>query len=365
MLLRITLLYLFIIALTGTIYAQSYNVTLGEAKALAEKIETTINNGDASVFSSVLYVPEFIKRIGEHSESAKDPNVMAGFREGLQLNDMGQQVIVSIKNGGYHFLRSYQQAGRTHILFRMFGDAGLNYHDFILYKVKDSVKAADIYIYLSGEELSETIGALISQLVPQNVSNPELAKKVAFITELKALQKKGANAEIKALIEKQPIELRKNKVIQVSYLFACQALDNDSYIAAIEDYAASNPGASNVYLMMIDAYYLKKEIEKGLSAIDKIDSLTGGDPLLNLYRGNFNMLVEKFDEAHIYFEKTFKYDPTIGSNMQQLVLTYALKNDFDKSLSVIEEYKKTKNYNQAYIDYLYEAIPELKEKKKK
>lgn len=353
-----------LILFTGTSsFAQSYNVTIAEAKTFAEKLETTVSNGDASIFFTMLYFPELSKRIGYKSEVAKNPSVILGFRQGLERNEMGKQIIANVQNGSYRLINAYQREGQTHALFRMFGNGGLNYHDFLLYKVKDSVKVADIYVYLSGEDLSVTFATLMNDLMPDASDHSDTQERVNFITSLRALQRQGEYAAAKKLVEEQPSpELRKNKAIQTIYMQVCQHMGTDAYIASIESLVALYPDASNIYLAMLDAYYLKKDTEKGLQAINKIDTLTGGDPFLNFYRGNFYMLDEKTDEANAAFEKTFQYDPGFGQNMQQLVVTYAAKGNFDKANEIIEKYKKTKGFSQAYIDQLYDAIPDLKKK---
>lgn len=359
---KIIALALFTLSTTAWSFAQSYAVSVDEAKKLAEKLETSINSNNPAVFSTIIYMPELMKRISSKSEISKDPAVMAGFQQGFNLNQMGAQIINSIANGSYSLVRTYQKNNETHVLFRMFGDGGLNYHDFLLYKVKDTVKAADIYIYLTGEELSATLAALLNDIISKSSIDPQAQEKVNFITQLRTLQQKGAYTEIKKLVESQTGEIKENKAIQTIYIQACQHVDTDSYIFAIESFAKIYPNESNIYLLMLDAYYIKKEMEKGINAINKLDSLTGGDPFLNYYKGVFYMLAEKVDDANVAFEKAFQYDPSNGLNMQQLVVTYAGKGNYDKANAVIEQYRKTGKFKQAYVDELYEAIPDLKKR---
>lgn len=359
---RIVILY-FLVLFTGTsLFGQSYNVTLTEAKTFADKLETTVSNGDAAIFFTALYFPELSNRITAKSNVAKNPGVMLGFRQGLERNDMGRQIIANVQNGSYRLVNTYQQSGQTHALFRMFGNGGLNYHDFLLCKDKDSVKVADIYVYLTGEYLSITFAELLNTLVPGTSSISDSQERTNFINNLRTLQRQGEYATMKNMIEKQSPEMKNNKAIQTFYILACKNVDTESYISSIESFAALYPDASNIYLIMLDAYYLKKEVEKGIDAINKLDTLVKGDPFLNFYRGNFYILGEKPDDAKAAFEKAFQYDPSFAQNMQQLVVTYAGKGNYDKANEVIEKYKKTKDFKQTYIDQLYDAIPDLKKK---
>lgn len=360
--LKAAALYLLISLFSISLYAQSYNVTVAEAKTFAERLETAVKGGDASIFFTALHFPELSKRITAKSDVAKEPGVMLGFRQGLERNDMGKQIVAGVQNGSYRLVNTYQQGGQTHVLFRMFGDAGLNYHDFLLYKEKDSVKFADIYVYLTGEDLSITFAELLNALVPETSGLSGSQERVNFISSLRTLQRQGEYATMKNMIEKQSPDMRKNKAVQTFYILACKQVDTDSYIASIESFAASYPDASNIYLVMLDAYYLKKEVEKGIQAINKLVTLTGGDLFLNFYIGNFYMLDDRIDEANLAFEKAFQYDPSIGQNMQQLAVTYAGQGKLDKAGEVIEKYKKTKGFKQVYIDQLYDAIPDLKKK---
>lgn len=357
---RFALLPLIALFFSFVTSAQSYNVTEAEAKVMAQKLQTSINQTDPSVLSAAFYTPELLRRTWQKVEAPQAPAFKAGFADGFKTNDLAKQFISNIEKDSYRLLRVYQNNNTTHILFRSFGEGGLNYHDYILYKIKDSIKVVDMYTFLIGEEFSTTLAELVTDMSPKKAGKGEGKLSLEAMLQAKALKAKGEYAELKKLIEAQPPEFRTNKAIQTLYLNACQQLDEESYTKALENYSLTFPEASNAYLLMLDLYYTKKEVVKGLTAIDKIDSLVGGDALLDLYRGNFLMLEEKYAEANKFYEKVFSFDPTIYLGMVQLTYTYALQNEFDKAKAVVEKYKKTPGYKQSVIDELYANIPDLK-----
>ena len=204
---KIIALALFTLSTTAWSFAQSYAVSVDEAKKLAEKLETSINSNNPAVFSTIIYMPELMKRISSKSEISKDPAVMAGFQQGFNLNQLGAQIINSIANGSYSLVRTYQKNNETHVLFRMFGDGGLNYHDFLLYKIKDTVKAADIYIYLTGEELSATLAALLNDIISKSSIDPR-HKKSKFHYSIKNTSTKRRLYRNKKLVESQTGEIK-------------------------------------------------------------------------------------------------------------------------------------------------------------
>ena len=62
------------------------------------------------------------------------------------------------KAGGYELVRRYEKDGRQHLLFRLFGDDGdINYHDFQLIRGDQGVRADDVFIYASGEQISKSV----------------------------------------------------------------------------------------------------------------------------------------------------------------------------------------------------------------
>ena len=243
-------------------------------------------------------------------------------------------------------------------MFRQFGKAGLNYHDYTLIKVRDSIKASDIFVFTVGENISTTIATLSANVAGVDIARLfETDRNLQKFTELKN-QKNYAAA--KQAYDQLDRHVQESKGIQVIYVEICRHLGDSLYHQALEHFAVAFPDAPNAYLMMIDLYYAEKDYDKGLAAVNKLDSLVGKDAFLDLYRGNFYKKMGKMDEALNCYQRLYLSDPTLAINTRALIITYAQANRYDDAKKVIGEYKQTSGFQETDLDKIYSAFPALK-----
>jgi hypothetical protein len=318
-----------------------------------------MNNGNPEALNHFIDLQSLLDKIREKSEAAKDP----GFKEGFFSSGMskfGDQILANIQGGSYRLMREYDRGGTKHLFFRMFGKGGLNYQDYSLIRVKDSIRASDIYAYTSDENVSSSMAILVNVASAANKDSRDIPEDLAIMTKLIQYKKKGDNAAAKETYDKLDTRYKENKAIQVIYIDICKQIDVGLYKAALEHFSVSFPGMPSCYLMMVDMYTLSKEYEKGLAVIDILDSLAGKDPFLDYYRGNFFRLLNKESQSLACYERVYAYDPGIFYNDYKLILAYARAKEYVKAKAVIELYRKSPQFKQGYIDQIYEKHPELK-----
>jgi len=342
-----------------TVAAAQRPIGSGEALATAHRIEAATNRGDAGALDRFLDLDSLIDRMRQKSHALKDPAFFRGFSESFTTNfgHYGQRILPSIKLGNYRLLREYESKGSRHLLFRMFGAGGLNYHDYTLIRVKDSIKAADVYVYSIDESMSGSIATLADMM---NNSAEKLPEDVSMMIKLTDENNKKNYAGVKEQYEQLDEKYKKTKAMQLVYISACHHLDQALYEGALEHFAASFPDAPSGYLMLIDLYYLRKEYDKGFTALDKMDKLLGGDPALDIFRGNFYRLQGKKAESLACYERVFRYDPGIAANARFLIVAYEEAGDKAKAKTVITEFRKTGAYHEADLSDLFTKYPELK-----
>jgi tetratricopeptide (TPR) repeat protein len=245
------------------------------------------------------------------------------------------------------------------MLFRLHdGTAALNYQDYILEKVKDSVRASDCYIYVSDEYMSTTMSRMLNtmNLKGQTTNPPELN----FLSEMIQLYQKKDYPGIKDFFEKSDSKMKDDKGMYLIYVICCKKVDVKKYQEVLEHYIAHFPDAASGYLMMIDLYHTEKDPAKGLVAIEKLDSLIGKDPFLDYYRGRCYDMQGKRAESIRCFETTYKLDPSFERNTIRLIVGYAANKENDKAKTLIGEYKKSPVFAQEDLDAVYTRFPDLK-----
>ena len=88
-----------------------------------------------------------------------------------------------------------------------FGDDGVNYHQLELDKRSSGIQVADLYIYMTGERLSETFGNLFETLMKSG----DVMEAGMKMNQLKTLMAEKKMAEANDMLESMPFSVRKMK----------------------------------------------------------------------------------------------------------------------------------------------------------
>ena len=142
---------------------------------------------------------------------------------GFGLFNIGNSTLEITKNGSFKLVRGFVQHEEMHLLFRAFGDGGLNYQDITLIKVKDSLRAADIFSYGLGESYAESFSYLIEDIkTPDAHSSQTSREKYGAIFE-NALNHKNYSAA-RSAFEKFDEQTQNDKHLSLQYMLACERL---------------------------------------------------------------------------------------------------------------------------------------------
>jgi hypothetical protein len=132
-----------------------------ECVQFARSMEATVMQGDLKAFDRLVDWNALMNRATD--SLGFSPQHRAGFHRGVLdsvTSDTGfaAQMAGHVARGGsYKFLRVRERGGQPTVLLRLVSDAGLNYHEWLLTKAGGNVLASDVYIYIAGELLSDTL----------------------------------------------------------------------------------------------------------------------------------------------------------------------------------------------------------------
>lgn len=358
-----TILLSFFSFLTYTLVAQNYNVSEEEALTAGKAVEAAVKRGDANFISNFFDLDALTSAIKEKSVTAqKSGPLFDGFKSTFTMAPLGKQMVETLQKGSYEMIRSYEADNKMHLLFRAFAKTGLNYHDYHLIKVNNIVKAEDVYTYTTGENISATVADLVDAAIQPNTDFTEMPYSLRMVLKLKNYKTKNDYNAIIKLYDSLDDDLKANKGVQLTYISACQKLGvlSDKYKNALENYASIFSDAPNTHLMMIDLYFLNKEYDKSLDAINKLDSFVH-DPFLDFYRANLYLVTGDKQQAKTYYDKAFEKYPAMSYIIKNVVILHM--NDGEKSIAKanLEIYKKTEGFKQEYVDDIYLLFPELKD----
>jgi tetratricopeptide (TPR) repeat protein len=339
--------------------AQNTPLTDAELEKISTSLELSIDHGDPEMLNHLIYFPEFIKRTGTRSNLRDNVDTLTKIATSFGLFNVGNGILETAKNGSFSLVHRYVQNEETHLLFRAFGDGGLNYEEITLIKIKDSVRAADIFSYQLGESYAKLFSYLIEDLKsPDAHSSMTSREKYRSIFE-NALNSKNYSVA-RSAFEKFDDETQKDKHLSLQYMMACKHLGEKSFRKSVDRFTALFPEEPTPYLLMMAAYADTKEYADYGGAIDKLDTLLHIDPFLNYFRGNLVMKTGDLAGALHFYESVFEYDPGIWQNTEKLVACKVRNNELVEANDAIKLYCRTPGYKKDLVESLYANYPVLK-----
>lgn len=215
-------------------------------------------------------------------------------------NSLGAQIISTVSNGGsYEFLELKKSSNTVVAIFRMIlpGNRGVNYHEYQLAKTKSKhVIASDIYVYLTGETLSQSIRRnLITALAEKGDDSKvdlagidkQIADNVSIIKDLTKALSAEKPEQARTLLLKLPSEVRADKAIQTLTLNTYKR--SSAFETVVEQVRKANPNDVFMEMLAIDAFASQKKYDEAIDAIDKVSGRVGGDPYLMVLKGRMEL----------------------------------------------------------------------------
>lgn len=301
-------------------------------------------------------VTEFARQLAD-SLNAKQPEVFDAAMDGRALFDLaikgleisakvrdemwsgfepatrtyGKSFVTQLQDGGhYRFIRARLVNGQWKSLFRMTTKAGLNYHDMYLTADADGkVRICDFDVAVIGGSASGTIRRMIlpgvvsanrSKLQRLIGSESEYVKHYDAIFAMQEAGQKGQFADALKRYQALPVQVQHDQTLMVmGATYAIRIGNTDLYVQMLQNYAKLFPKAANADLLSIDAYFLQKQWDKVLVAVDRLDKKLGGDPYLDTYRASVAIQKNESDKAAKLLEKVVVSDPTLPDAYYSLI----------------------------------------------
>ncbi len=258
-------------------------------------LERAINTGNAKFCDKCIDLDALV------AKSAAGLKVSAAcikdFRDGVEERFSFAKVMCDFvqKSGKYKLLRIRRINGRVCALFRLAGEDGLNYHDLLLKTDrKGRVKIEDLYVHMSGEWLSRTFrrGLLPLALLDKSgrprkgISGPDAdyIKNIFTIRRMQQLAAVGKFKDALVVYRALPRSVQRRKGILILRVLWATNVGDKELKSAIEAFVKAYPNDPAVDMHVIDLYFMKKQFDRVLKALNRVEKRVGGDPYLHYYR---------------------------------------------------------------------------------
>lgn len=326
-----------------------------ECRRFTDLVERAVATGNVATLNSTIDWDTLIDTATAGIDAPAQTR--KGFANGLkaaltQERSLVGQIIARTKEGGaYSLLRIHDQDGQRRALFRMImpANSGVNYHDFVLARSRSGVvRAVDLYVYLSGEMISQTFRrmyiptaahesrGIVARLTGLSGPEKEFVENFPKFEQMaKALREQKFQAVVDTY-NQLPAPLKKDKTFLLLRFQAAQGLDEKTYAAAIEDFRTFHPSDPCVDMLSIDYFLLKKQYPRALECIDRLDKAVGGDPYINVLRAGLYLEQGNLDEAERNARRAIEQEPTLSGGYMTMVTVSARKKHYDETLAMLK-----------------------------
>ena len=213
-------------------------------------------------------------------------------------------------------------------------DGSLNYHRLTIGRNADQQPVAvDVYVYVTGEPLSHTLGRMVGQLSGGSEAS-SLAVAQGMQRASAALQA-GKPATVEAILSNLPPRWQKHKSIMQMRIMAANGVAaqkmqagkpiGNAYRQAVEAFQTTFPKADNLSLLLMDYHFLKQDYPKTAKAVDQLDQQVGGDPYLNLIRAKIAIGQNDAEAARGFVETLIKALPDKATEGYGILLDQAIE----------------------------------------
>ena len=334
-------------------------VTAEEAKKLSLQIKEDMDAHKTDFIGKHIILPALVDRVSTHTNVKHASSLEQGMKDALKKHEIEKNIFKSINDGGsFQLVKQYEKEGKQRLIFRLFGTDGLNYLDMELTKLKSKVGIADIFIYLTGENMSKSMAEMLEKFMQSN--DEDVAKNTTRNFDYtKQLMAAGDFVGAKKSFERLPYSLKNTRIGELMYLRIASNLGEEEYLPALERIEKKYGADPNVQLALIDIYILRKDYDKALVSVDNLDKMINKDPLLDYYRGIIYYHKADEQQAILHYEKTVKALPDFAEPRAELVVHYADMAHTEKAKEHFGQYKKLKNAKETMIQYLENTYPFL------
>lgn len=331
-------------------------VTKEEAIAFAHTLEHEVYTRNPHAFDHVFDEDAFVKRVMEAGNGKLAGKDRGAIVASLKQSRIGEQIVDAAQSGTYELVKVYEKTDTQHVLFRLYGTGGINYHDMLLVHAGNDVKVADMYIYYSSENLSKTIADLLSQLLNYSHLNS------GMMNTIKEMRKSQRNEEYEKALSyynQLPDTLKQSKAFQLVHLIITSKINDSDYEKALDEFSSLYPHEPGMNLQAIDIHITHKQYDKAGNDVERLDSFINKDTFLDYYRALIYKKENDTTKMMTCLANLYRNFPSFGEGIIELMAAYAREGNIAKAKKLVAVYRNNTKLNQKRLDLVLTAYPQV------
>ena len=320
------------------------------------QIEYAIEDHEADVFNSFVNFDKFSKRIFTNFNLEANEEFISGFQKGFQSRfKIGQELVNNMSEIGHFTLLSYAIVGDTVFgFYRYVGADGLNYHEYVIEK-NEKYEIVDVYLFSTGEYLSETMSRLVEPLLLKDdsflsqlsdVSSKMFGEKKRYIEDVQKLpliRKSIANGEFENAYEMYNSldeKVRLEKACQLISLHIVGNLNDSLLLKHLQIYKETFPDDPSLDLMLIDYYFLQKKYTEALDCVTSFEKISTSDGYLQYLKSVIYYEISDTVKFLQYSKLAIEYEPWLTEPYYTLITFNLEKKDFPEVVDLMKSFEK-------------------------
>lgn len=336
---------------------------------LAIQITNEMYKGNYAFYDNLFYLDSFLNRVVLQDPALKKIN--KEFNTGFKSTfTWGQELSKQVKAGGLYEPVSFTSQDQSYyITFSQFGNSGLNYHEVEFKRIKGNLRIVDVFVYLNGENLSETVRLLYLGLVDQGNlfdkllgNNKAYLEDVSALLDFKTLADAGKFKELNEYLDKTTPSFKQSKFYYNFKIMALNGLgDTEGYYEFLRN--NSSNGIPSSFLTSIDLLYLEKDWEAFQVNLNLLDEFVGGDPIINNFRGNGYLFEGDFVNAQKHFQQVYDDFPDYSYGVIGLLSTGLEKGDAKVCVNALADLHDRFGFSVTDVENVVAEYPVIKKSK--
>ncbi len=304
-------------------------VDAAEARKVAQVVVDAFNALERAPIDALLDIETLF---GEaiHQVSLSDferRNFMTGAINGAQnTNNIPARWITALgEKGRVKLLRMHQVDGQQRAQLRLLVGEGINYLDLLIVRTPaGSIRVVDYLDMATGELLSRSISSVAIPALAGVMRTPlerlvqgsgdDYVASVGKVPEIRKLMDEGKHQEAMERWRKLPEGFRTTRPGATLRMLIAQGLGNEEHRAALQEIERLFPNDEALSLVQVDANRLAKRYPQAQQAIDRVDTIVGGDPYLDALRASVFLEAGQLAEAQVAATRACEREPELIDN---------------------------------------------------
>ncbi|WP_430408968.1 tetratricopeptide repeat protein [Kordia sp.] len=353
------------------------NDTINDAKVIefANLLQTSLYALDTEFFLTNFDSESFAAKVlmnDEESLQNKDIRTFnKAFTDGFlkKFDVFPVKITQTIENKASYDVVNYyydELEKKYHLLFRVYSDTdGLNYHDYQLNYVNKKFKIEDIYIYTTGEYLSDTIKQLYLINLPKTYLddidvNKNRLNTILFFYNYQKLIAQEKYKEAYDVLSNLEGDIKEQKVIYIMKIQVASVISEIYYMEAIDELLKKFPNDPSTQLMAVDYYVMLKNYNATMASLQALEIATS-DTFIEYIRGNLAWEFNDYEGAEKAYKATMKEYPDFEAARLNLLYMYDEAKLFEACIEMLDTFVANGFYTkQDLINFIDDTKNELK-----